>query len=191
MSKTPHISRFLRKLRSVVAVPLAISIPVAATAQTQLGTVTSTSPFELRGAHVNPAPGVPNWPVVSGDTLQAGNAPLTLTLFDGSTVIVAPRTRVTLGVMNNGPVVRLDSGSVHYNLRRDPGEINFYCRNDRSAITNQTGELDCGQKAAAWWWVPAAAGGGAAGAAAVAAALLNGPAVSPARCGGVGLPACP
>jgi hypothetical protein len=88
-------------------------------------------------------------------------------------------------------MVRLESGAGHYSLQRDPSEINFFCKNDKIAITTLTGDLDCGQKAAALWWLPAGAGGGAAAATAAAAALLNGPAVSPARCGGVGLPACP
>jgi hypothetical protein len=187
MSKAPHAWCVLRRLRSLAGLALAVSFPVAALAQTQLGTVTSTTPFELRGAHVNPAPGVPNWPVVAGDALQAGDAPLMLTLPDGSTVIVAPRVRVTLGEMSNGPLIRLESGSLHYSLQRDPNQINFYCKDDKKNISNRTGDLDCGQKiAAAWWWVA-----GAGGATAIAAALVNGPAVSPVQCGGVGQPACP
>jgi hypothetical protein len=197
MSNGRGISRIGGRLRSFVAVALALSIPIAALAQTRLGTVFSSSPFELRGANVNPAPGVPNWPVMSGDTFQAGNAPLTLILTDGSTIIFAPGTRVTLGTMVNGPVVRLESGSGRYTLQRSPSEINFYCRDERISISSQSGDLDCGRKAAAAAAAaaaPAALGwvaGGAAAGTAIGLALRNGPPVSPARCGGVGLPACP
>src|SRR5580765_7623653 len=188
MSKNPRISRIGRKPRRFVAVALALSIPVAALAQTQLGTVTSSSPFELRGANINPAPGVPNWPVVSGDTFQAGNTPLTLTLSDGSAVVFAPRTRVTLGVTSNGPMVRLESGSVQSTLQRGPSEINFDCKDEKTSITSQTTEQDCRhRKREAWGWIAA----GAAGATAIVLALHNGSPVSPTRCGGVGLPACP
>ena len=181
-----QISRFERNLRSLVAVALALSIPVAALAQTQLGTVTSSSPFELRGANINPAPGVPSWPVVSGDTVQAGKSPLALTLPDGRTVIFAPGTRVTLSVMSNGLMVRLESGSVQNALLRDPSGIDFYCKDEKISITSAI--TNCGRPPQAEWW-PAV--GGAAGATAMVLALNNGPPVSPARCGGVGLPACP
>lgn len=178
MSKNPQISRFGRKLRNFVALAVALSIPVAALAQTQMGTVTSSSPFELRGANINPAPGVPNWPVVSGDTFQAGNAPLTLTLSDGGTVIFAPRTPVTLGEMSNGPMVRLESGAAHYTLRRDRSKINFYCKGEKLSITSQTDEADCDRKSrAAWWWLAI----GAVGATAGVVALTNGPPVSPSQ----------
>ena len=188
MSENPQRSRVGRKLRSFVALALALSIPVAAPAQTQLGTVTSSSPFELRGASINPAPGVPNWPVVAGDTLQAGNTPLTLTLSDGSTVILSPRTRVTLA---SGSIMRLESGSVRYTLQRAPGEINFYCKGDKSSITSRTGDLDCGPEAPAAKEAFGAFAAGTLAATAIVLALQNGPSVSPVRCGGVGQPPCP
>jgi hypothetical protein len=182
-------SRFRRNLRTFAAVALALSIPVAALAETQMGTVASSVPFELRGANINPAPGVPNWPVMSGDTFQAGHTPLTLTLSDGSTVILAPGTRVTLGVMSNGPMVRLESGSVHYTLQRSPSRINFSCKDAKSSITSQTGQADCDDKPSSAALAVLAAE--AAAATAIYLALRNGPPVSPARCGTVGLPACP
>jgi hypothetical protein len=194
MSKSRGVSRIRRKLGSFVSVALALSIPIAALAQTRLGTVFSSSPFELRGANINPAPGVPNWPVMSGDTFQAGTAPLTLILSDGSTIVFAPGTRVTLGTMVNGPVVRLESGSGRYTLQRSPSEINFYCRDDKISISSQSGDLDCSRKAGAAAAAPAVLGwvaGGVAAGTAIGLALRNGPPVSPARCGGVGLPACP
>lgn len=182
MSNNPQISRIGRTLRNFVALALALSIPVVVLAQTQtstvMGMVTSSSLFELRGTHVRPAPGVPNWPVMSGDTFQAGDGPLTLTLFDSSAVVFAPRTRVTLGMMSNGPVIRLESGSVRYTLR-DPGAINFYCKDEKIAVTSQTGEPHCGAPVSGWWVAGGAAA--AAGAWGGALGLQNGPPVSPSR----------
>ena len=208
MSKNPQISRFGRKSRRFVAVALALSIPLAALAQTQLGTVTSSSPFELRGAGINPAPGVPNWPVVSGDTFQAGKTPLTLTLSGGSTVIFTPGARVTVSVMSSGLDLRLESGTVQSMSLRDPGGINVYCKGEKVSITSPTGGLDCGRetqtaalapvdqtaptaknKKKAWLWV--AAGGAVVAATVIVLALNNGTPVSPVQCGGVGQPACP
>ncbi|HEY2594653.1 MAG TPA: hypothetical protein VGK33_12210, partial [Chloroflexota bacterium] len=160
----------------------------------QLGTVTSTSPFELRNANINPASGVPNWPVVSGDEFRAGNTPLTLTLSDGSTVILAPHTTGTLIDVSNVPMVRLVSGLAHYTLQRDPSEVTFYCRDEKTPITSLTGVIDCGRKTqvAALWWV----GGATAGATAAVLGLHNGPPVSPSQCNNgngrnVDQPACP
>jgi hypothetical protein len=178
-------------MRRFVAVALVLWIPVAAQAQRQLGTVTSSSPFELRGANVNPAPGVPNWPVASGDTFQAGNAPLTLTLSDGSTVVFAPHSRATVSAAGSGPTVRLESGSARYTLQGDPNAINFYCKNDKSSVTSRTGDLDCGREATTAKEAFGAFAAGMLAAMAIVLSLENGPSVSPVRCGGVGLPSCP
>jgi len=189
MSKNPRISRFGRTSRRFGALTLALSIPAAALAQTPLGTVTSSSPFELRGASINPAPGVPNWPAVSGDSMQSGNTPLTLTLSDGSTITFAPRTRITLGGTDNGPVVRLESNSAQATLRRDPSEITFYCKDKKMSVTSRTAEVKCGDKAADT--VVSSSLAATAATTAIVLALQNGAPVSAVRCGTVGLPACP
>ena len=177
-------------LRRFVAMALVVWIPVAALAQAQLGTVTSGSPFELRGANVNPAPGVPNWPVASGDTFQAGNAPLTLTLPNGSTVVFAPHSRATVSAAG-GPTVRLESGSARYTLQGDPNAISFYCKNDKISVTSRTGDLDCGREATTAMEAFGAFAAGMLAATAIVLSLENGTPVSPVRCGGVGLPSCP
>jgi hypothetical protein len=93
--------------------------------------------------------------------------------------------------MSNGPMVRLESGSVRYTLQRSPSEINFYCKDEKTSITSRTGELDCNRKAQAGQEALGWIAGGAGAATAIVLALHNGPPVSPSRCSGVGLPACP
>jgi hypothetical protein len=48
---------------------MVLSISVTGFAQTQVGTITSSRPFQLRGANVNPGPGVPTWPVMPSDVI--------------------------------------------------------------------------------------------------------------------------
>jgi hypothetical protein len=57
--------------------------------QNQVATVTSYTPFTLRGAAI-PGQGVPMWPVLAGDTVKAGNALTNMTFPDGSVLTLDP-----------------------------------------------------------------------------------------------------
>ena len=99
---------------------LAVAIVVVAVigfAQTQVATITSDGPFQLRGANVTPDQGVPSWPVMPGDTIQAGDKPLTITFEDGSQIVLAPGSSAKVDLSGKTPVFQLETGSAHYSLK--------------------------------------------------------------------------
>src|SRR5258706_14466037 len=95
----------------------AMILGIIAFAQTQMATITSDSPFQLRGASVAPGQGVPSWPAMPGDVIQAGQTPLTLTFNDGSTIVLAPGSVAKIDLSGKTPLFQLQSGSAHYELK--------------------------------------------------------------------------
>ena len=105
----------MRRLLRFLAVFTALAVVVAA--QTQIATITSESAFQLRGVGVTPGQGVPSWPVMPGDTILAGQSPLTLTFSDGSTIILSPGGTAKVDLAGKTPVFKLESGSANYMLK--------------------------------------------------------------------------
>jgi len=139
-------------------------------AQTQIATITSDSSFQLRGAEVTPGQGVPSWPVMPGDTIQAGQTALTLTFSDGSTIILSPGAKAKVDLSGKTPVFHLDSGEAHYSLKT----LSSVKLEQLKASVNPkdlVGNLSIGSsKLAAGWWTTGhtlAVIGGAAGATAL------------------------
>jgi hypothetical protein len=99
------------------ALIFSITLVTAARAQAPVATVTSSGPFELRGANVTPGQGVPSWPGLAGDTIKAGNTPVTVTFPDGSTILLNPGSSAKLGLSGQTPVFQLTSGSASYSLK--------------------------------------------------------------------------
>jgi hypothetical protein len=89
----------------------------SAWAQNQIATVTSSAPFTLRGAPVTPGQGVPTWPILAGDTVNAGTAITIVTFPDGSVLELAPGAEAKVDIVNGKPVVQLLSGSARYSLK--------------------------------------------------------------------------
>jgi hypothetical protein len=184
--------------RQVLAMVLSIS--VTGIAQTQVATITSSRPFQLRGANVNPGPGVPTWPVMPGDAIRAGDGPLTLGFPDGSTIVLAPRATATVDVAGRIPVFRLESGAAHYGLKTLDGVK--LVRGDTPVTPHDlVGDLQFGDSPApVGAWTTGQTSliiAGAAGAVGLSVGLArrNGPPVSPTQCNngnaqGNGLPAC-
>jgi len=83
---------------------------------TRLATATSTQPFTLNGQTVNPS-GVPNWPVMAGNEIVAGSAPVTLTFSDGSRISLAPGSRARVEDVGGKLTFRLLEGEAAYDLR--------------------------------------------------------------------------
>jgi hypothetical protein len=105
--------------RALKYVSALVAVSLLTMAQTQaVATVTSDSPFELRGATVTPGQGVPSWPVVPGDAIQAGKTPLTLTFSDGSKIVLAPDASAQVGLSGQTPVFQLLSGTAQYSLKK-------------------------------------------------------------------------
>jgi hypothetical protein len=94
-----------------------VAVAVIGFAQTQVATITSDGPFQLRGANVAPEQGVPSWPVLSGDTIKAGDKPLTVTFEDGSQIVLAPGSSAKVDLSGKTPIFQLETGSAHYSLK--------------------------------------------------------------------------
>ena len=78
-------------MRNVTKLILIAAVTAAGVwAQNQIATVTSLSPFTLRGTSVAVGQGVPDWPVLDGDTIEAGTTPATIVLPDQSVLSLAP-----------------------------------------------------------------------------------------------------
>lgn len=103
--------------KALKAFVFSITLVSSAWAQSPIATVTSSGPFELRGANVTPGQGVPFWPGLAGDTIKAGKTPVTVTFPDGSTILLNPRSSAKLGLSGQSPVFQLTSGSASYSLR--------------------------------------------------------------------------
>jgi hypothetical protein len=168
----------MKKLSGIVALLLAFAI--TGLAETQMAIVTSAGPFQLRGAHVTPGPGVPSWPVLPGDTITAGAAAVTLTFPDGSTIVLSPHTSAVVTLTGSTPVVALMSGAAHYTLTA-PTAVTLQCKRGMPADGQQPNELRCdGSRLPAAWWI-AATGATAGVVAGVVLTRGNGPQVSPTR----------
>lgn len=94
-----------------------ITLVTTVWAQAPVATVTSSGPFELRGAHVTSGQGVPSWPGLAGDTIKAGSTPVTVTFPDRSTIILNPGSSAKLDLSGQMPVFQLTSGSASYSLK--------------------------------------------------------------------------
>jgi hypothetical protein len=151
--------------------------------QSQVATVSSSSSFTLRGANVNSGQGVPDWPVLAGDTIKAVNSPVVLTFPDGSTITLDPGAEATVSLSGPTPVFRLLKGSAHYSLK-SLTSVQVISGNQNVTLTSLTGDL--GRSGGHGIWTPAHTAIGIAGAGAAAGlgvgvsqATSGGPSVSP------------
>src|ERR1039458_3493016 len=85
-------------------------------AQTQVATVTSTAPFQLRGANVTTDQGVPSWPVMPGDAIKAGSAPVVVSFAGGSSVTLEPGSSAKITIAGQTPSFLLECGAARYSL---------------------------------------------------------------------------
>ena len=171
----------MRKLVCVLAVLLAAVTLMYA--QGQVATVTSTAPFQLRGANVTTDQGVPSWPVMPGDTIQAGSAPVIITFAGGSSVALEPGSSAKITISGQTPSFQLECGTARYSL----SALSAVKLNDPVSPPKLTGvySITC-KRAAAGWWTPGRTAfllAGAVGVAGVsfgiAAAVNGGAPVSP------------
>jgi hypothetical protein len=153
-------------------------------AQGQVATVTSTAPFELRGANVRIDQGVTSWPVIPGDAIKAGGAPVVITFTDGSSVILDPRSSAKITITGQTPTFVLECGTTRYTLTT----LAAVKLNDPASPPKLTGVYSISCNKAAGWWTTGRTLlvlGGAAAAAGLAfgvsAAVNGGPSVSPSR----------
>jgi len=83
----------------------------ASFAAAPVGTASSSGPFELGGATVRPE-GVPSWPVVAGDAIQAGPHTIFIRLKDGTRVTLRAQSRAIIEEREGGLSFRLLTGSM-------------------------------------------------------------------------------
>lgn len=98
--------------RALMALTIAV-FTGAAFGQASIATVTSSGPFELRAAAVDPK-GVPSWPVLSGDNIATLSHSATVKFRDGSRVVLAAKSRARIEQGNQGPVFCLFDGAVAF-----------------------------------------------------------------------------
>jgi len=168
---------------------LSALVAVAACGQVQVATVSSPSTFTLRGAPVNPGQGVPDWPVLAGDTLKAGQSPVKLVFADGSTITLRPGAEATVVLSGQTPLFQLLKGTADYSLKT-PTSVQLASDNHRVAVASLTGTLGTTSRSVApiAWVASHPVAFGVAGAAAVAGmgvgvahATSGGTSVSPSR----------
>ena len=174
------------KLTRFIALVLSVSLGTSLCAQTQVATAVSGSRFELRGAHVSPSLAVPTWPVMPGDTIKAGDTPLTLTFADGSMIVLAPHANARVSLSDAVPTFQLESDSAHYTLKELSG-VKLMARADTVVPKELVGDITLGEsRLPAGWWTTKktvlliAAAAGLAGVT-VGLVTQNGAPVSPVR----------
>jgi hypothetical protein len=113
---------------------------VGAKAQGQIATATSSEAFELRGASVSTTNGVPSWPVMPGDVVVSGDAPVTLTFADGSKVVMSVLSKGIVTVENGVPTFDLQSGLADYSLK-GPGAVQLKVYDKTLATKHDQGSL--------------------------------------------------
>jgi hypothetical protein len=148
----------LKVSRLVVATLLICA--VTSWAQSQVATVTSSTPFTLRGETVTPGQGVPSWPILTGDTLRAGSAPAIVTFPDGSVLTLEPGSEATVAFVNGIPVFHLLKGVARYSLK-SASAVQLMEGSQTVTPKGLTGILTAGGSRAAaaagssgGWWTP-------------------------------------
>lgn len=96
-----------------------------APAQNPVGTVSSDGNLVLNGISVS-RPGVASWPLAAGDQVRTAEKGAVISLQDGTRIVLAPNTRVTVG--GSGKLsLDLQEGGFRYQ-RAQSSAIEFYAR---------------------------------------------------------------
>jgi hypothetical protein len=136
-------------LISVLWIPIFV---FSAFAQTQLATITSSGPFQLRGAKVATGGGVPSWPVLAGDVIKTGSSAATVTFPDGSFIVIAPGSEARIELVNQAPLFQLNACAIHYSLKT-PGSVQLQVGGAPVSLTDLVGDSKIGtcHVSSGWW----------------------------------------
>ncbi len=88
-------------------------LAVVAFAAEPVATVSSGSDFTLRGAKIETA-GVPSWPLLAGDSIAAGTAPIRIRFQDGSVATLSPDSSAKVEQSDSGLLLRLLDGAMQF-----------------------------------------------------------------------------
>ena len=125
-------------------------------AQQPLASVSSPASFTLRGVAVTPNQGVASWPLMPGDGIKAGSAPVLVNFANGSVITLDPGSEAKVDLAAGKPQFQLLSGSARYTLI-SPGAVSLMQGSKPVKASALSGVITQGS-------LPAAAGsGGAAG----------------------------
>jgi ferric-dicitrate binding protein FerR (iron transport regulator) len=106
--------------RVCCTVLLFLSLVSIAAAETPVATISSTNPFELRGARV-PVAGVPSWPLVRGDVIATTTSAAVVSFPDHSQATVEKGSRVEIQGEGNHTTLKLLEGSLLFRWTSDSG----------------------------------------------------------------------
>lgn len=109
----------MRKILFQIAVLVSISA-VVCLAAAPIANVSGMEPFKVSGVSV-PVSGVASWPLIAGDELSVGNAPVVLTFKDGSRVTLGKNSRATVEGESKNAALRLLDGAMAFTLSRGSG----------------------------------------------------------------------
>jgi hypothetical protein len=102
--------------RVVIVMVGILALGASLAAKGPMATASSGAAFELRGAMLTPGEGVPAWPLMAGDLIKAGSAPVTLTFADGSRVMLEPKSVAQMRLQGQTPVFDLEGGGAQFSL---------------------------------------------------------------------------
>jgi len=102
-------------MRAAFLVLSVVGFTFLAGASQPVATVSSESSFEIDGTMVRGL-AVPSWPLMAGDTLVSNDAPLSISLRDGSRITLAANSHLRLEPSAQGLTASLTSGSMQFTL---------------------------------------------------------------------------
>lgn len=102
-------------MRKMAGIVLLTTAGLTAWAAGPVASVSSGKDFSLKGS-MAPVAGVPSYPVMSGDEIQAGNASTVLRFRDGSSVTLSPRSLARVENRGSSIAVRVLSGGGAYSF---------------------------------------------------------------------------
>ncbi|QOY85084.1 hypothetical protein [Paludibaculum fermentans] len=126
-------------MRNWAVLVLLSAAAVIAQAAAPVATASSGEDFSLKGAAA-PVAGVPSYPVMAGDEIQAGSASTVLKFKDGSTVTLAPHARARVEDGGSQVAVRLLSGGGTYSFSQ-AGFVQLYAGSKSVPTPGSTGQF--------------------------------------------------
>ncbi len=126
-------------MRKWAVVVLLSAVGAMAWAAEPIATASSGEDFSLKGGAA-PVAGVPFYPVMAGDEIQAGSASTVLKFKDGSTVTLAPRAKARVEDGGSQVAVRLLSGGGAYSFSQG-SLIRLFAGNKSVPTPGSTGQF--------------------------------------------------
>jgi hypothetical protein len=121
----------------LLAAAALLAVSFAAGKTVPIASVSSSQPFELHGVTM-PVAGIGSWPVVDGDEIVATSAEAVVSFQDGSSVTLAPGSKLEIQSAGGRVQVRLLEGSMNYRLS-ESAKIDIFNRDSRQ--TGSTGKV--------------------------------------------------